>query len=117
MSRKSLVVFVALLGCITSISAQVLGPADLEAAAAGSLPVVTNPPFVGDFWTWKEGLPLPFDLWPDLSVYDLGSDRGYLIDNRSVPDFAPEWLSPLEPAPQIASGSGLSPQDLRDKRT
>jgi hypothetical protein len=42
----------------------------------------------GTFWTLKNApVPLPYDPYPDLPVYSLGTNGQYLIDDRSV-DYA-----------------------------
>jgi hypothetical protein len=47
---------------------------------------VSSPP--GTYWTLKSApAPLPFDMFPDLPVYAIGTNHSYLIDDRSV-DYA-----------------------------
>ncbi len=51
-----------------------------------SVPKVSqNSSIAGTFWTLKNGsAPLPFDPFPDLPLYSVGTNGQYLIDDRSV---------------------------------
>jgi hypothetical protein len=72
-------------------------PVQLAAAEAGQLPIVAAdqlPPFA-TFWLWKFCVPFPFDLWPDMTCYDLG-DGSYLLDDREY----------LYPSVMDATGDG-----------
>jgi len=68
--------------------------ADLASNLLAEPPPVLSVPVVsrggdaplGTFWTLKQPVPLPYDVYPNLPVYEIGTNQ-YLIDDRSV-DYA-----------------------------
>jgi hypothetical protein len=57
----------------------------------------------GTFWTLKGApVPLPFNPYPDLPVYQVSTNREFIIDNRSV-DY--EMMAELEALEAIAFGA------------
>jgi Immunoglobulin domain len=60
-----------------------------EPQPALSIPTVsrTNNSTPGTYWTLHNSAPLPFNPYPDLPVYSVGTNNQYLIDDSSV-DYA-----------------------------
>jgi hypothetical protein len=60
-----------------------------EPQPALSVPEVsgTNSGPEGTYWVLTQGVPMPFDPYPDLQVFQIGTNANFLIDDRSV-DYA-----------------------------
>jgi hypothetical protein len=71
------------------------------------VPVVsqTNSGPAGTYWTLTEPVPLPFDPFPELAVYEIGTNQ-YLIDDRSV-DYSAMYASST-----TVSGGGMMAMDV-----
>ena len=62
----------------------------------------------GTYWTLKgESVPLPFDPYPDLPVYQISTNREFVIDDRSVDYAALNALAALEDTASDATNSSV----------